>query len=171
MWKTFVALIIILPFSAIADYSRDDEGCHFVARQMGGTCESGWVYVTKTDELRGTKIYNAMVFEQKTVLNESNAVLSVSSENNKKMSVASLKLANDIFTCDIKHNNYCAGLIRVNDGEIYQFSYFTLDGADNIIYFKPGLLKAARKIVIEISTSSQKKRQLLFLTGNIKWTS
>ncbi|HGB5011813.1 TPA: hypothetical protein ACIVL5_004894, partial [Salmonella enterica subsp. diarizonae serovar 61:r:-] len=84
------------------------------------------------------------------------------------MTGVSLNLNNDSFVCEVK--TFCDGLIRVNDGEIFVFYYFTLSDNNHIAYFKPNLFENAHKVVIEIPTKKNKKRQFVFSAGVIKWT-
>ncbi|EEI4448007.1 hypothetical protein G0S15_001377 [Salmonella enterica] len=165
-------LLSVTSFSAETKSSKNDEGCRFTASQIGGTCENGWIYVTKRDELRGTQEYLAFLFDEKpSRLNKEDiAVLEVASEDNKKMDMASLSLGKDSFTCDMKKKTFCKALMRVNDGEIFVFYYFMLNGDNKIAYFRPGLFEHAHKIVIEIPTSENKKRQFVFYAGDIKWS-
>ncbi|EJB2593963.1 hypothetical protein NUR12_001084 [Salmonella enterica] len=168
----FILLLILLPFasfSAETRSSKNNEECRFIASQIGGVCENGWVYAIKKDALRDTQGYRALLFNKKSSrLNKNDiAVLMVYSEDNKKMTGVSLHLNNDAFVCEAK--TVCDGLIRVNDGEIFVFYYFTLPDDSHIAYFKPNLFENAHNIVIELPTKKNKKRQFLFSAGVIKW--
>ncbi|EBW4116563.1 hypothetical protein L2D25_02250 [Salmonella enterica subsp. enterica serovar Muenchen] len=172
----FILALTLISFSSFSSAetksSKNDEGCRVVASQIGGVCENGWVYVTKKDELRGTQEYLAFLFDEKpSRLNKEDiAALEVASEDNKKMDMASLFLGKDSFTCDMKKKTFCKALMRVNDGEIFVFYYFMLNGDNKIAYFRPSLFEHAHKIVIEIPTSENKKRQFVFYAGDIKWS-
>ncbi|ECW0107031.1 hypothetical protein F3Q63_07400 [Salmonella enterica subsp. enterica] len=159
-------------FSAEKNFSKHDEGCRFIASQFGGTCENGWIYVTKKDELRGTQNYLAILFDKKLtrVNKEDIAVLEIASKDNKKMDMASLYLGDDSFICDMKKNSFCKALMRVNDGDVFVFHYFMLNNANKIAYFKSDLFEHAHKIVIEIPTKENEKRQFVFSAGDIKWS-
>ncbi|EBP4581688.1 TPA: hypothetical protein G8R56_004038 [Salmonella enterica] len=163
-------LLSFSSFSAETRSSRNDEECRFVASQIGGICENGWAYAIKKDELRDTQDYRALLLNEKSSrLNRNDiAVLVVHSEDNKKMRGASLDLNNDTFVCEAK--KVCSGLIRINDGEIFVFYYFTLPDDNHIAYFKANPFKKAQKIVIEIPTKENKKRQFVFYAGDIKWS-
>ncbi|EBW8394027.1 hypothetical protein A3X38_14830 [Salmonella enterica subsp. enterica serovar Florida] len=156
-------------FSAETRSSKNNEECRFAASQIGGICENGWAYAIKEDELRDTQEYRALLFDEKSsrLSRDDITVLVVYSEDNKKMDMASLNLNNDAFVCEAKA--FCDGLIRVNDGEIFVFYYFTFPDNNHIAYFKPNLFENAHKIVIELPAKKNKKRQFLFSAGVIKW--
>ncbi|HCL5312110.1 TPA: hypothetical protein N2G38_004484 [Salmonella enterica] len=156
-------LISFTSFSAETKSSKNDEECRFIASQVGGICENGWIYVTKKDELRGTQDYRALVSDK------THAVFIAYSTDNKKTDIASLNLSNDSFVCNMKENSYCRALMRVNDGDIFAVSYFTLGNDNKIAYFKSPRIASAYKIVIEIPTKENKKRQFVFSSGALKW--
>ncbi|EBC1279571.1 hypothetical protein G6T08_003513 [Salmonella enterica] len=171
----FILALTLISFSSFSSaetkFSKNDEGCRVVASQTGGVCENGWIYVTKKDELRGTQEYLAFLFDEKpSRLNKGDIeVLAVASED-KKMDMASLSLGKDSFTCDMKKKTFCKALVRVNDGEIFVFYYFMLNGDNKIAYFRSDLFEHAHKIVIEIPARKNKKRQFVFYAGDIKWS-
>ncbi|ENU7738316.1 hypothetical protein ACE3YX_005005 [Salmonella enterica] len=168
-----IILILSLMLLSFFSFSAEifNEGCRFIASQIGGICENGWIYVVNKDELRDTQEHRALLFdEESSRLNRKDiSVLVVYSENNKKMDIASLSLGKDSFTCDMKKKTFCKALMRVNDGEVFVFYYFTLNGDNKIAYFKPSLFEHAHKILIEIPTKGNKKRQFIFSAGVIKW--
>ncbi|EAM9431046.1 TPA_asm: hypothetical protein G0G78_13730 [Salmonella enterica] len=163
-------LLSVTSFSAETRSSKNNEECRFIASQIGGICENGWAYAIKKDELRGDQDYRALLLNEKSSrLNRNDiAVLMVYSKDNKKMGGASLDLNKDTFVCEAK--KVCNGLIRINDGEIFVFYYFTLSDNDHVAYFKSGLFENAHKIVIEIPIKENKKRQFVFYAGDIKWS-
>ncbi|EJP5182670.1 hypothetical protein NT945_003994 [Salmonella enterica] len=165
-------LLSFASFSAETSSSRNNEMCKFIANKQGGVCENGWIYVVNKDELRGTQNYLAFLFDKKSTRanKEDIAALEVASEDNKKMDIASLTLGKDSFTCDMKKKSFCEALMRVNDGEVFVFYYFTLNDDNRIAYFRPSLFEHAHKIVIEIPTKENKKRQFVFYAGDIKWS-
>ncbi|HAG2208941.1 TPA: hypothetical protein G8V49_001154 [Salmonella enterica] len=167
-----IILILSLMLLSFSSFSAEifNEGCRFTASQIGGICENGWIYVVNKDELRDTQDHRALLSdEESSRLNRKDiTILVVYSKDNKKMTGVSLNLNNDSFVCEVKA--FCDGLIRVNDGEIFVFYYFTLSDNNHIAYFKPNLFENAHKVVIEIPTKKNKKRQFVFSAGVIKWT-
>lgn len=158
--------------------AKDRAGVAPEAGMQSDAPESNWNYVSRTDELRGKTIRNAMIISE----NSANFDFPYAGSNHLHMHIRShpqygtdliLQIEKGQILCH-SYSDPCKGMISI-DGKVEALTFGESDDNDSTVAFavypKPLIakIKGSKRVIIELPFFQEGNVQFMFNTEGLEW--